>query len=262
MADVIQRYLEDMVPELEDLEERNVISKSERVSIIKRRTRFEYAIKRRQPHKLDFLRYIEYEDNLDKLIRERRSRLELKGGKAGKLSRGDYSGQQRVCKIYERAVNRFHGDVKLWLQYVEYLKQKKATRVLSKTLARALQLHPTKPMLWIYAAAWEFEDNGSIVAARAMMQRGLRFNADSKELWVEYFRLELAYMEMIRRRRIVLGIGKEAAPAGKAARADAARVSVKEETEEKDALDQDVIQLDMVEPKEPASVRMPCGAHR
>jgi hypothetical protein len=38
------------------------------------------------------------------------------------------------------------------------------------------------------------------------MQRGLRFNADSKELWLEYFRLELAHVEMLRRRRIVLGL--------------------------------------------------------
>ncbi|KAI8050313.1 U3 small nucleolar RNA-associated protein 6-domain-containing protein [Syncephalis plumigaleata] len=249
MTDIIQRYLEDMVPELEDLEERNIISKTERISIIKRRTKFEYSIKRRQPHKIDFLRYIEYEDNLDKLIKERRSRTEFKNGKLGKTSRGDYSGQQRVCKVYERAVNRFHGDVKLWLQYTEYLKSKKATRVLSKTLARALQLHPTKPLLWIYAAAWEFEDNGSIVAARAMMQRGLRFNSNSKELWIEYFRLELAYMEMIRRRRLVLGIGKASESTGKS------ETNTMDATNDNDDLNRDMIQFDIAEPKEPASAQ-------
>lgn len=33
-------------------------------------------------------------------------------------------------------------------------------------LFSAIQLHPTKPALWIMAASWEFEENANIVAAR------------------------------------------------------------------------------------------------
>ncbi|KAI9593863.1 hypothetical protein BDF19DRAFT_447127 [Syncephalis fuscata] len=212
MTDVIQRYLEEMVPELEDLEERSIISK--------------------------------YEDNLDRLIKERRGRTEFKRGELKKTSRGDYSGQQRVCKIYERAINRFHGDVKLWLQYADYLKKKDSTRLLSRTIARALQLHPTKPSLWIYAAAWEFEENGSIVAARAMMQRGLRFNGNSKELWIEYFRLELAYIEMIDKDDWYLNVSTVA---------DQPRQDKTDNVDSKAEFDKDMLELDIDEPKEPVS---------
>ncbi|RKP07540.1 U3 small nucleolar RNA-associated protein 6-domain-containing protein [Thamnocephalis sphaerospora] len=206
MADTVQHYLEDMVPELENLEERGIISKAERISIVKKRTRFEYSLRRRQPHKIDFLRYIEYEMNLDTLIKKRRGRMEFKNKELRKFSRGDLAGRRRISLIFERAVRRFHGDISLWLQYAEYARQSDSPRVLSRIFARALQLHPAKPQLWIHAAAWEFEENGNIVAARAMMQRGLRFNAESKELWLEYFKLELAHVEVIRRRRIVLGV--------------------------------------------------------
>ena len=42
---------------------------------MKRRTHFEYALRRRISRKADFLRYIEYEMNLEALRRRRRERL-------------------------------------------------------------------------------------------------------------------------------------------------------------------------------------------
>jgi U3 small nucleolar RNA-associated protein 6 len=104
--------------------------------------------------------------NLDALIKKRRGRLEEKNAKFHKFSRGYMSGQRRIITIFERAVKRFHGDVALWLQYAEYARHNDSTRLLSRIFARLLQLHPAKPQLWIYVAAWEFEENGNIVAAR------------------------------------------------------------------------------------------------
>jgi hypothetical protein len=46
-------------------------------------------------------------------------------------------------------------------------------------------------------------------AARVLLQRGLRLNADSKEMWREYVRLELGFVEALRRRWDVLGISLE-----------------------------------------------------
>jgi hypothetical protein len=33
------------------------------------------------------------------------------------------------------------------------------------------QLHPTKAVLWIQGAAWEFEDNGNVNSARGTVLR-------------------------------------------------------------------------------------------
>jgi U3 small nucleolar RNA-associated protein 6 len=42
-----------------------------------------------------------------------------------------------------------------------------------QVLAQAIRYHPKVPGLWIYAAAWEFDQNLNVAAARAM-QSGLR----------------------------------------------------------------------------------------
>lgn len=38
------------------------------------------------------------------------------------------------------------------------------------------------------------------------LQRGLRLNRDSHQLWLQYFKLELIYVEKIKARRKILGI--------------------------------------------------------
>lgn len=97
MAETVQYYLEQMVPELEDLERKEIFTKvsfqleefscwrlkklkflffqEEIKSIVKKRTNFEYALKRRPAQIIDFLKYIEYEMNLDLLKKKRKNRL-------------------------------------------------------------------------------------------------------------------------------------------------------------------------------------------
>lgn len=50
--------MEDMVPELEDLEERGYFKKPEIKQIVKKRTHFEYLLKRPAAVKIDFLRCV------------------------------------------------------------------------------------------------------------------------------------------------------------------------------------------------------------
>jgi len=80
--------------------------------------------------------------------------------------------------------------------------------------SRALQLHPTAPPLFILASAHEF-DQFSPESARSLLQRGLRLNPESIELWTEYVKMELTYIESLRRRWAVLGIDDSANTKGK-----------------------------------------------
>ena len=50
------------------------------------------------------------------------------------------------------------------------------------------------------------EVNRSPDSARKVLQRGLRINEDSGEMWVEYVKMEMWFGEIVRRRRGVLGI--------------------------------------------------------
>lgn len=61
------------------------------------------------------------------------------------------------------------------------------------------------PGVWIYAAAWEFDHNLNVTAARALMQSGLRACPTSEDLWVEYLRMELTYLNKLKARKVALG---------------------------------------------------------
>lgn len=74
-----------------------------------------------------------------------------------------------------------------------------------QALAKLVRFHPKVPGVWIYAAAWEFDRNLNVVAARSLMQEGLRVCPTSEDLWVEYLRMELTYLNKLKARKVALG---------------------------------------------------------
>ena len=75
---------------------------------------------------------------------------------------------------------------------------------MSRIYLRMLQVHNDKPGLWVEAASWEFETVGSAENARKILLRGLRFLPKSWILQMEYVKLELLYVEQLRKRQNVL----------------------------------------------------------
>jgi len=67
MAEKIRYYLEQSVPELEDLQRKKLFAKNEITMIMRRRTDFEHRIQGRGTKPRDFLKYAEFETNLEKL---------------------------------------------------------------------------------------------------------------------------------------------------------------------------------------------------
>ncbi|KAF4317816.1 hypothetical protein JM18_005490 [Phytophthora kernoviae] len=199
MADSVQITMEKMVPELEDLQQRQIFSADEIRQIVDKRRSFEYSLRRVPMRKIDALRYVEYELKLDALRAARKERLGLE-----KLSLGDTAGVKRVHVIFDRVLYKHRGSVELWLQYVAYCKNEGSSRVLSNVFSRALQSHPRSAEIWIEAASYEFGVNLNVESARLLMQRAIRLNSHSQKLWIEYFRLELLYVQKLSMRRQVL----------------------------------------------------------
>lgn len=78
-----------------------------------------------------------------------------------------------------------------------------------------MQLHPNVPSLYIIAAQHELS-HLSPSAARVLLQRGIRLNAESVDMWTEYVKFELSFVESMRRRWDVLGIDVNGKGKGKA----------------------------------------------
>ncbi|KAL7281262.1 hypothetical protein ACG7TL_004570 [Trametes sanguinea] len=198
----VQFQQEQMLAELKDLVQKGLFTQKEVKQIMQKRTAFETALVRRIPKKSDFLRYATYEMSLEALRRKRAERLKLPKGPP---SVSDYALVKRQFQIFERALKKFKGDVGLWIQYIQVAKKAGARALVGRITARALQLHPNVPALYVLAASHELE-HLSPSAARALLQRGLRLNSDSVEMWREYVKMELNFVESLRRRWSVLGI--------------------------------------------------------
>jgi hypothetical protein len=139
-----------------------------------------------------WLRYIEFELNLDSLRGMRVKRMGIKG-EDSKLRESTV----RLHSLFYRATRRFRSDLDLWLQWVKFSKDRGSSNVLSRSLGSAVLIHPLVPDLWIIAADWEFESDCNMETARALMLRGIRANPQSETMYLEYFRLELKYLKKI-----------------------------------------------------------------
>ncbi|KAI9827644.1 MAG: hypothetical protein M1819_006933 [Sarea resinae] len=200
-SDKARFYLEQSVPELQEYQRKKIFGKDEIIAITKKRSDFEHKLNGRGSRPSDYARYAEYEMNLESLRRKRVKRLGIKAT--------THAGQRRIFFILDRATRKFHGDVGLWMQYIEFARKEKANKKLSQILTSVLRMHPTKPELWIYAAKYAIESTADMTAARSYMQRGLRFCKSSKLLWLEYAKLEMIYIAKISARRQILGLDEK-----------------------------------------------------
>lgn len=198
VSDKAEFYIEQTVPELQEWLRKEIFSKTEITQINSRRTRFEHLVNSREATPSIYARYASYEMNIDSLRRKRIKRLGVKMPL--------HTGQRRIYFILDRATKKFHGDLGLWMQYIEYARKCKANKKTEELLTKVLRMHPTKPELWIYAANWALEEEGDMKAARGYFQRGLRFCERAKDLWVGYARLEMIYVAKIAERRRILGL--------------------------------------------------------
>ncbi|KAM0831034.1 hypothetical protein ACQ4PT_065811 [Festuca glaucescens] len=222
MADVVQFRLEGMPDELDDLEKRGLFTRAELAEVVRRRRDFEFRLRRHSPRKDDFLNYIAYLLRVDAL-RDLRKRAIIratpdpnhsKDDKDGKKRKrrnnkwaktvSDFAGVRRVLDVYKLATVRFKGDLDLWFRYLEFCRQKGHGRM-KQAMAQAIRYHPKVPGLWMYAAAWDFDQNLNVAAARALMQSGLRSCPESEDMWIEYLRMELTYLNKLKARKVALG---------------------------------------------------------
>jgi len=230
MAELVEQSLDDMVVPLRDLMDRGIFSETEIKSIVSRRREYEYLLRRRVARKADFLRYVEIEMKLERLrkirtkkINEQQERKEsskipdrVKKNNSGALPIGDVHIIQLIHLLFFRVIQKFKSDVTLHLQHAAFAKESKSYHKLTTIYTEALQYHPRNVELWIEAASHEFFGitdletgetlfgGGSMQGARVLMQRALRINPTSQDLWIQNFCLELHFIQKLRGRKEIL----------------------------------------------------------
>ncbi len=180
---------------------------------MKKRTDFEYVLKRRQLVIDDFRIYLSYEIMLDDLRLARTHRIGKDSSKeTTSLLRSIQAGFIRhISYIFERAIRRFPSHLPFWLEYIAFLNKRKSTSILNTVYGRVLALFPKSEEFWLQAAIHELEMNNNTHAARVILQRGIRTNGRSTLLWTKYFEVELWSALKIAERERLLGIDNDSA---------------------------------------------------
>lgn len=214
MAEHVQETLDRMVAPLRDLKDREIFTETEITQIVTRRRESEYLLRRLTARKADFLRYIQAEQGLERLRQLRtkqrhRDHLKSKSAPQNKQEQhvGDAHIVQHIHLLFVRAIRKFRSDISLHLLHADFCKEIQSFSRLGRVYTEALQFFPRQQGLWIEAASNEFfGPNRSIRNARVLLQRGIRFNKTSQDIWCQSFSLELHYAQMLRgRKQILLG---------------------------------------------------------
>lgn len=209
MSSKARYYLEQCIPELDDLVDKKLFTKNEVSLIMKKRTDFEHRLNSRGSSINDYVKYISYEVNVNKLRQKRVKRI-LQSSKSNSLS--DWSIENRIIFIYQRGTNKFPEDLKFWAMYLNYLKtrgNKTSYKKVHNVYNQLLKLHPTNVDVWISCAKYEYETHANFKSCRSVFQNGLRFNPDEPKLWYEYVKFELNFVTKLINRRKVLNLINE-----------------------------------------------------
>ncbi|KOC63457.1 U3 small nucleolar RNA-associated protein 6 like protein [Habropoda laboriosa] len=187
MAEFVEKRIEDMIPELEQMERIKLFDKNEIRGIAKKLKEYEYKIQRHTKTKEDYLRYIQYEMDLLKLIKQRRDKF----GIAQKKSDIDHTITNKMNHLYRDAIFKFQDDIRFWIAYIKFCKHVHFHNSVSHILGRMLQVHQDKPKCWHVAARWELEESKNKQTARQFLLRGLHIHPTSQLLFIDAFKLEL-----------------------------------------------------------------------
>ncbi|CAH7671730.1 U3 small nucleolar RNA-associated protein 6-domain-containing protein [Phakopsora pachyrhizi] len=171
-------HMERMIPELKDLEQKKIFSKSEICAIVTQRNIHEVSVIRTSSPN-SYLCYIEYEINLEKL---------------------------RKLGLPE--------SIELWVSYINYSLTKFSTKLFSQVLLAAIASHPGQLRFWIMSIQIEAFGNESskggrnIDGAKKALMRSLSFFNSTNLIThlLEWIRVELNFLKVIEGQRDALGI--------------------------------------------------------
>ncbi|CAG0916680.1 unnamed protein product [Notodromas monacha] len=194
MAEEVQKALEDMIPEMEEMQRTGLFTEDEIRAMVRKKKHFEYKIRRFRKRKEDFLSYIDYEVKLLSLLRRRRKKTAY----YFKKREIDFSIIARINRLFRMVLFRHQGDINIWLSYLDFLQKIKMNRKISAVYIRMLAVHGDKPEVWVAAARWEFERNLAADVARKLLLRALKRHPKSHQIYSAHFQMELSNAQKLR----------------------------------------------------------------
>lgn len=187
MTEAVQKRLELMSEELEEMRRTKLFTVEETRIIFKKRKQYEHKIHAVTKDLKNYQSYIGYESCLLKNIDLRRNKYKI-GEKKNSI---EHRIIKRIKFLYELALQRFTDDVSLFLAFLKFCKKVNYVNAASDTVASMIKSHSDKPEVWKVAANWHMYDRKDLKTALVMLLKGVELHKDSKILYKEIIVIEL-----------------------------------------------------------------------
>lgn len=202
MAEVVQLHIEDLLAGFKCLEDETVFSSEEIQTIVRNIQNHEYKLQRSVKEKETNLKYINYLQCVLQLVQKRYDQMNVVANEEVR-----HMLIKKIKTEFRKLRDKHQRDVRIWMSFINFCKRNNHKDYVGKLYHRMLQVLPDKPELWISSAKWFLEEQNSWDLARNAFKTGLRFNPESTDLYIEFFRFELLYIEIILKRKQMLSEG-------------------------------------------------------
>ena len=199
MADAVRRIMEDMVPELEDLQKRGLASAREVRQLAKRRVSGSSTRSKSRARRAT--------TSCATCSSSSTSRRSSRAGASGSACRGAARATGTSASACTSSSTARRGGSRATSGCGcsgPTTASGRARRSGSAACTRRRSRCCRRARLWVKAAAWEMDGRHNAGAARRLLQRGLRVNAAERSLWLAYFRFELLFLLRVSERRELL----------------------------------------------------------
>ncbi|CAH1169626.1 unnamed protein product [Phaedon cochleariae] len=185
MGELIERHMESMTEEINEMRRTKLFSIEETRLIMKKRKHFECKINGAMKNIQDFKDYIQYEKVILKDIKLRRNKLRI----ADRKSSIEFKILKRIKYLYEIATQRFSNDFNLCLMYFKFCKESNYNQAASLVIQNMIKHFAHIPEMWKVAAAWHVKKD--VNQALSVILKGLTIHQTSETLFSEAIQLEL-----------------------------------------------------------------------
>ncbi|XP_074042828.1 U3 small nucleolar RNA-associated protein 6 homolog [Leptinotarsa decemlineata] len=189
MEELIERHMESMTEEINEMRRTKLFTLDETRAIMKKRRHFECKINGVMKNLQDFKDYIQYEKILLRDIKLRRNKLRI----ADKKNSIEFKILKRIKYLYEIALQRFSNDFQLSLSHFKFCKESKFDQPASLVIQNMIKNFAYIPEVWQVAASWHVQRD--IGQALNVIHKGLTIHQTSEVLYSEAIQLELMNRE-------------------------------------------------------------------
>eukprot|EP00917_Polyrhabdina_sp_WS-2016_P006716 GHVP01014970.1.p2 GENE.GHVP01014970.1~~GHVP01014970.1.p2 ORF type:complete len:241 (+),score=24.66 GHVP01014970.1:1152-1874(+) len=166
-------------------------SEEERREIYSMRERYEYKIARPQKKKIDLLRYLAYEMNLNYQFKYKIISID-----------------RNIHRLFKISLKYYRKDVLLWKEYIKYVLLTNNHKNLDSIFIKSINNNSNNIDLRILYSNWLFIYNNDFEKSRIILTRSIRTIKNNTRLLIELFRLECNIAMMVNKRLDLIGTYK------------------------------------------------------